>query len=955
MYNKQTWLDEIPDMTKPIYDASGKQKTDPQTGRPLFELVQVGTRITSSRLNTMEGGIEAAHTLVEQLAKELGGNFVVPIDGTMGLLCNAQGLKATWTTGIAYVSGRRYQVAAGEMPLNPTQGQYLYVDIDGVVKKTTSQTTAKKGLMIFYVATDTSGVISTTDHRVNISMEEILKKIKDINIEDAVTGGASGLMTGADAKFVRVDGETKTGSQEKANAVKDYVESRLDTSERSEVTLQPGLQVIQGKKNAPFNLSSIKGRTLINLLGRMGNFETLGTYTYSNGMTAVIDTTFHAGGTSSLRVVIPSNQSSGTVSIPNVKLLANKCYVLIGMIKNGNTDNGGQISFAGLADSALVTNTTKFNAIAVKYKPSADTTVSISMGVNGVPITTQYANFDELRLYELTQTEYDALDTVTPEQAATMYPYVDSLQPVKNPYAIRYGENLVPPFYEWEYGKIGTGRAELLSPYELYQYGKDLSSYVNNDVLIPVIPGITYTLSAEIDKNPTTITDALFFYWIGADGNRLPGEEPTTRKYKGTHVAPNDARQIQLYVDMDVTHTTEDKTQIIKNPMLNIGSTALPFKPREDPMLALQTELYADPLTGTNADEVFEKDGQYYKLAKWRGLALDGSLVYRSIQNKTGYKIVGSKMKEAAPAFNKLFVCKYNADLLTKASTMTGPDNAYFLTADLTDFNVSIANVDSGWGDSYTNLSADEIKAYFLGWKMFNWDGTTGGDHNGVSQFTGAAGSVKAWIKISEVGTAGASRTTVLPTTQAPNYTPYQLLYQLATPVVEPIMSEGQLTLIEGSNQIEVGTGVVVHEETKPVFSNLWSTYDINSINSSGLAANPLNYKAKKIRTVYKNNRPDAWSIIKDNLSYGYERAYFPAELFDSLSTYYVTYFMLDKTAIAPFVGSVAENEKTLLNDLNESVQQSVARVSETETSLNDVVRELLQQRNKRNIWGPIE
>ncbi|MCM3206377.1 phage tail protein [Paenibacillus illinoisensis] len=185
MYNKQTWLDEIPDMTKPIYDSSGKQKTDPQTGRPLFELVQVGTRITSNRLNTMEGGIEAAHTLVEQLAKELGGNFVVPVNGTMGLQCSAQGLKASWTSGIAYVGGRRYQVAAGEVSLNPTQGQYLYVDTDGVVKKTTTKETAAAGLLLFYVATDTSGVLSTTDHRVNISLDEIIKKLENDHVPDA--------------------------------------------------------------------------------------------------------------------------------------------------------------------------------------------------------------------------------------------------------------------------------------------------------------------------------------------------------------------------------------------------------------------------------------------------------------------------------------------------------------------------------------------------------------------------------------------------------------------------------------------------------------------------------------------------------------------------------------------------------------------------------------------------
>ncbi|CAI6073911.1 hypothetical protein PAECIP112173_02305 [Paenibacillus sp. JJ-100] len=186
MYNKQEWKDEIPDLTRPIMDSgTGKQKTDPQTGRPLFELVQVGTRITSTRLNNMESGIEAAHTLIEQLAKELGGNFVVPVDGIMGLLCTAQGLEVTWTAGIAYVGGRRYQVPAGEMQLNPTQGQYLYVDIDGVVKKTTSQATAKAGLPLLYVATDTSGVISTTDQRVNVSLEEILKRLDNVQIPNA--------------------------------------------------------------------------------------------------------------------------------------------------------------------------------------------------------------------------------------------------------------------------------------------------------------------------------------------------------------------------------------------------------------------------------------------------------------------------------------------------------------------------------------------------------------------------------------------------------------------------------------------------------------------------------------------------------------------------------------------------------------------------------------------------
>lgn len=184
MYNKQVWKDEIPDLTRPIIDSNGKQKTDPQTGRPLFELVQEGTRITATRLNTMEGGIENAHSLVEKLAKEIGGNFVAAIDGVMGLVCSAEGLKASWTEGVAYVDGRRYEVTAGEMALNPTQGQYLYVDVDGAVKKTTSEATAKTGLLLFYVATDTSAVISSKDRRQNINLEELIKRVESVELPE---------------------------------------------------------------------------------------------------------------------------------------------------------------------------------------------------------------------------------------------------------------------------------------------------------------------------------------------------------------------------------------------------------------------------------------------------------------------------------------------------------------------------------------------------------------------------------------------------------------------------------------------------------------------------------------------------------------------------------------------------------------------------------------------------
>ncbi|MNP83279.1 hypothetical protein D3C76_1821800 [compost metagenome] len=62
---------------------------------------------------------------------------------------------------------------------------------------------------------------------------------------------------------------------------------------------------------------------------------------------------------------------------------------------------------------------------------------------------------------------------------------------------------------------------------------------------------------------------------------------------------------------------------------------------------------------------------------------------------------------------------------------------------------------------------------------------------------------------------------------------------------------------------------------------------------------------------------------------------------------------MLDTSPAAPFVGSVAENEKALLTDMKDIMRQNAAAVSVVEATINEAVRQLKQQ-NKRNVWGEI-
>lgn len=152
-YQKQEWIDRVIDPAQ----------IDPETGKP--KVVQEGTRFTSTRANHFEKGIADAHNLVESLAKEWGGNFVAAPSGLAGLQFSSSGLTAYWTAGVGYVAGRRFDVQAGNITLNATQGQYIYLDTDGVMKKTTSQATAEAGLLLWYFATDASQVITSTDKR----------------------------------------------------------------------------------------------------------------------------------------------------------------------------------------------------------------------------------------------------------------------------------------------------------------------------------------------------------------------------------------------------------------------------------------------------------------------------------------------------------------------------------------------------------------------------------------------------------------------------------------------------------------------------------------------------------------------------------------------------------------------------------------------------------------------
>ncbi|MEK3733688.1 hypothetical protein MKX64_14880 [Paenibacillus sp. FSL M8-0334] len=701
----------------------------------------------------------------------------------------------------------------------------------------------------------------------------------------------------------------------------DSLASRLDTEERREVVLQPGLQVVHAERTAPFSLSGIKGRTLVNLAGRQTNRTVNDTKTTT--ISVGLGTT---GSNTEIINVDVTNTDEGYIVFRQVDgrdfvAYAGKYYAIFADVKLNHVTGSGNIKVGGSgapAVGAATVDKTKMGVwqrVSYGFTLSADTTFSILVGTCYAQEGFAAANFDvkNVSLHEISKDDYDELPFLSEPQKIAKYPYVNSLQSVQNPYVIRYGENLLPPFYEWEDRTGGFGRIK--SPYECSIEGLENGGRWYQ-YFAPALPNVSYTLSGEASDE-----SKLYAFLCDREKQNLDGQ-----RRSGTFTATEETAYIRVLVNTD----TGTGKFVFKNPMLVIGTGSQPFKPHEDSMLAFQTELHANSIDGSNPDVLFEREGQYFKLAKWKKVVLDGSHEwYPSSESNTGFKLVYYQHREVVKDRSAQGT-KYDGSYLPEYGGIPLKDR---VTIDNVSVYVWISNSDSGWGEQYTPTQ-DDIKAYFMGWKMGNNNDVTYPAWNGIG--------TKVWYKLYNgvgpkhpyaVGAPiidGTVTTTVPNTINDMGYTPYQLLYQLSTPTVEPVVSEGCLMLNEGENQIEVGTGIVLRENVKPVF-NRTNNYYINRDEGMYVSSN-LRNKVEKLISVYKNNVKDGqWAFVDYNAAYGKQIASIREYNYDQTAAYSVTYLKLDKSPIQPIVGSVAANEKAQISDLTTGVAEALQRVSVVE------------------------
>ncbi|WII36366.1 hypothetical protein [Paenibacillus thiaminolyticus] len=651
------------------------------------------------------------------------------------------------------------------------------------------------------------------------------------------------------------------------------------------LTLNPGLQVVEVENDTPFRMGEVKGRTLVNLLGRAGACDDINAWFQHKEAGSPVFSIEN----STIKIVTDIERTRARIArfFPEGTLKTGKFYVAIAKIKCTEVGECGLY----LADSLVDRNKTKdwetlYSTLSVSSEKDGYLVVGDAVKAN---VTT---HIDDVRLYEISESEYNAIGSMTPEQVAERYPYLDSMTNLTNPYAIVTGGNLLPPFYEWS-TSMNSATYSIANQYEATIHSTDADRSSLFYVDISIIENTDYNLSCDHNA------------WIGVyrtDGSTVisPYTQDST-----IHFNSGNEQVIRLYFSK---RTLPVGSYTFKNPMITVGSEPKPFTPQQRSMLAFETELAAHPVDGSNPDTLFMgNDGLPYVLESWNKVVLDGSLNWtmgESLpQGGKQVRVFGLAMG-AVPGSGH--VTKFDGKYLPQGSTSMDLDkNA--VSAD-GHFYISISNTDSGWGPDYTPTQ-DEIKIYFMGWRMAE-------NIAGFPPYNGTG--TKCWYKINPVS----APQTQQPTQNYPEWTPYRLQYLKAKPTVEPVRNyELGATLSAGSNMVEIGSGIVIREKANPAYVD-HINYGASSYFINGATPTPskLEHRPDRILAVFRNQNKDYWTTIgvsSANISvYGKAQALISAYDYEPTAVYHVTYTMLDPTLTAPFNGTVAANLRGTISDL---------------------------------------
>lgn len=723
-------------------------------------------------------------------------------------------------------------------------------------------------------------------------------------------------------------------------------EINANTADRSEAelvpfSLVPGPQIVDAPRASRVRNIEMDGRTLVNLLGRDGNFETTTGGFTSAGVGATLSrnsSTYKLGAWSLGVSATASGDAFAVKSLTNLD--KTKYYLICGYIRNSPSNpalNAGIYlrNYGGVDRATANVSAVSWTFVHMVVSPS-DLSASTSSDLRLVVqagATGQSSNFDGIAIYEITSEEATAITGMTPVEVESNYPYVDDMKHVNAVQITNRGKNLLPPFSEWTSLNAIAQTGIVTSSYELTINATGANQY--SATFIPVVPNTTYTLSVELPDG-----GAVYLQDTDEDKVIISGVSRITTGSL-TYTTTANAKYLRVRVD---NYTATSGTFVIRNPMLNIGTEALPFEPQKPSYLYLPDglNLASNPDRSIVDKLGVDEFGKPRVTRRFRQMVLDGSLPWTFDTDEIGFKMVKltdfreNNINRADMLFNTV---KYDGKVLRKSPDYTGvrtsADSALLgsnISGSSTamDFYVTIADADSGWPESFTP-STDEIKIYFNGWKMC--------DSAGNAYVSGT----KYWKNIVTDGTPASDINYCL-NNLASTYTPYRLQYQLAQSVYEAVEYEGELMLHGGPNQVSMGTGIVVREATDPVLVS--GRYYIGFTSTR----DTLTKRVDKPLYVYKDGEKDLKWVIESIVTGGNQRFYIDQSNYDPTAAYSVTYEALDKylIGIAPLAitGKAVPNIKEAVDDLTRGLTEAKTQIS--------VLQNVKAQKQQPNWIAPV-
>ncbi|MFD0679951.1 MULTISPECIES: hypothetical protein [unclassified Paenibacillus] len=472
----------------------------------------------------------------------------------------------------------------------------------------------------------------------------------------------------------------------------DAVDSKLKTTQLLTTNLNYGLQAINADQVGPVDLG-VRGRTLVNLLGRDGNFESLTPWTI--GASASLSSVNKTIGNYCVYI----NNTNNYVYKDYANLNSASYYVLIGDLKSDDAnfclnywDYG---AFTNIKRAYSIANG-KFNAAYLKF--TGKTGIRISVGAHqGSTAMNGYA--DGLRLYEITAAEYAAIDSMTLEQIATKFPYTEGIANVNGLYVTKSGKNLIPVFNEWTL----NANAVVNEPYKLTI--NKTTGFQEYSVLLRCLPSQIYTMSwaqAGTQWAVNFYSDEAGLTFISSFGY--------TASLSGTFTTPSNAKSMKVYPDTN----SAAGTYIFDKPILNLGSTALPFEPKSDQYIYIPNQQFASSTNGAIYDSLYKAGSKYYKESRLKTIDLKDTLSWSGQNDYVGYKQVYTAGNSFADTVGSIVsnptvtVLDYKGQPVSIQTYIHNLDNRLY---------VYVADLDSGWGETY-NPSAADIASYFKGWRL---------------------------------------------------------------------------------------------------------------------------------------------------------------------------------------------------------------------------------------------